>query len=326
MVTSDVRIKDLKSFKEITKEPNQVAGLYFFAVFDCLVGLSHRVAHDFFNRPHLYTDIGIAQGEHESVSIAPTLARLHARYGNDEYLLEDAQRRQIYTALFGPANGYGMNGDSDFARLRNELVNASAAFAERVYDTGVEMLKERVRSAHRPFHEYLTGLLGDSVRWSREKALASLTEEISYPILRNRGIAAVFGISKPPREEWPYAEDANGDKLVEEIARQLNWSEYAPEMSGNVMPPLTREEVSNRQRAALRGGEALATIIHFDERSTEADLNRLISKCYTWGSALMSLGDYMAASEPSVSTGMSSGLFAEREMSNGMNHRTKETQ
>jgi len=43
-----------------------------------------------------------------------------------------------------------------------------------VYDTGVEMLQERVRSAHRPLHEYLTGLLGDSVRWSREKALAGL--------------------------------------------------------------------------------------------------------------------------------------------------------
>lgn len=319
MVVSDTRIKDLESFNEVTKEPHQVAGLYFFAVLDCLVDLSHKVAHDFFNRPHLYTDVGIAQGEKKSVSIAPILARLHARYGSDEYLLAKAQRQQIYAALFGPVGGYGMNGDSDFARLRNELVNASAAFAERVYDTGVEMLQERVRSAHRPFHEYLTGLLGESVRWGREKALAGLTEEFAYPTLRNRGVASVFGISKPPKEEWPYVEDANGDKLVEEIAKQLNWSANATEVSENAMHPLTRDIWSNLQRSALKGAEAITAIIDFDERSTDADLNRLISKCYTWGSALMSLGDYVIASEPTTSAEMPPSLSTEPVVTNSMN-------
>jgi hypothetical protein len=303
MATTNSRIKDLKSFNEVTKEPHQIAGLYFYAMLDCLIDLARDVSRDFFDRPHLYTDVANAQIKEESASIAPILAKLHIRYGSDEYLLSKLQRQQIYAAIFGPVNSYGMNGDSNFARLRNDLVNACAAFAERVYDTGVDMLRERVRSAHRPFQEYLTGFLGDSIRWSREETLASLTEEVVYPILRTRGIAAVFGISTPAREEWPYVEDANGDKLAEEIAKQLNESAHTSELREHVLPTLTRDRLSNLQRAALRGAEAIATSIDFDESSIDADLSRLISQCYTWGSALMGLNDYVIALESSPSTG-----------------------
>jgi hypothetical protein len=200
MAVSIERIRDLESFSAQTSEPHQVAGLYFFSVLDCLVDLSYKVAHDFFDRPHLYLDLGSAQTDPKRPSIAPLLASLHAQYGTNEYLPGKAQRQQIFSALFGPAFGHGIAGDHDFSRLRNELVNACAAFAERVYDTGVEMLRERVRSAHRSFNEYLTGLLGDSVRWSRDSAMSRLTEEVAYPILRNPGTSSVFGIARPQLE------------------------------------------------------------------------------------------------------------------------------
>ena len=121
----------------------------------------------------------------------------------------------------------------------------------------------------------------------------------------------MFGISTPPAEAWPYLEDANGDKLAEEIAKQLNWAAPSAGMPEGSPPPLTRARMSNLQRAALRGAEAIATIIDFDERSTDADLSRLISRCYTWGSALMSLGDYGMAPEPLPPAEVMPGLPAE---------------
>jgi hypothetical protein len=52
---------------------------------------------------------------------------------------------------------------------------------------------------------------------------------------------------------------------------------------------LTRERFSNLQRAALRGAEAIASIIDFTEHSSDADLKSLITACYTWKAALLSV-------------------------------------
>lgn len=268
-------IRDLKSFVSVTGEPRQIAGLYFYMLLDCLIDLAYKISHDFFKRPHLYTELG-------QPTIAPILAKLNAQYGSDEKILSKSQRNAIFIPIFGESMGYLSNGKGDFPRLRDEMVCAAAAFAERVYDTGVDMLRERVRSTHRPFKEYLTGLFGDSIKWSRENALADLTENISYKILRNDGVAAIFGISTMARKEWPYNEDSNGDKLVEEISKQLHWPE-------NSEMYITRELFSNLQRVALRGAEAIATIIDFDESRPNDELDLLILKCYSWGSALKSI-------------------------------------
>ena len=115
--------------------------------------------------------------------------------------------------------------------------------------------------------------------------MADLAENISYKILRHEGVAAIFGISTSPKPEWPYDEDSNGDKLVEEISRQLKWPE-------NSEMYITRELFSNLQRAALRGAEAVATIIDYNESKTDDDLDLLITKCYSWGSALKSISSY----------------------------------
>jgi hypothetical protein len=105
----------------------------------------------------------------------------------------------------------------------------------------------------------------------------------------------VFGITTPPTDRWPFAEDANADKLVEEISKRV----LTPT---NLQVGITREGISNRQRAALRGAEALATILDFSEEGTnEPDLDLLITKCYTWGSALKSLTGQTVASPTSES-------------------------
>jgi hypothetical protein len=294
---TNYKIRDLNSFNAATEDPHEVAGLYFYSVLDCLVDLAYKVSCDFFKRPDLYidlesprhhtADLGSTQ-HHTSIgsTLSSILAKLHAQYGSNEFLPNTAQRDEIDLPIFGRGAGYSTDEEGSFPRLRVELITACTAFAERAVDTGVEMLRERVRSAHRPFQEYLIGLQGDSVKWSRGFALPQLTEEVSYTILRNRGVAGVFGIDKSPRESWPYIEDANGDKLVEAISKQLLWTNQPKDMC------ITREQISNLQRVALRGAEAMATIIDFQETLGNSDLDLLITKCYTWGSALLSLSPH----------------------------------
>jgi hypothetical protein len=55
----------------------EVAALYSYLELDCLVSVVYHVAVDFFDRPHLYTELG---DQH----VVAGLARLRARYGADD--------------------------------------------------------------------------------------------------------------------------------------------------------------------------------------------------------------------------------------------------
>jgi len=136
------RISDLNSFESVTGDPRQVAGLYFYLKLDCLVDLAYKVSYDFFKRPHLYTALGAVQAAGGSQSLSSILAKLHARYGTNEFFPSAAQRNEIYLSVFGQASGYSAQEEGDFPRLRDGLIHAAAAFAERVFDTGAEMLRE----------------------------------------------------------------------------------------------------------------------------------------------------------------------------------------
>ena len=262
----DHQIIDQASFNSVTSRPHEVAGIYAYKLLDGLIELARCVAHDFFARPHLYTELG-------DFELAGALARLEARSGTDEHFLSREQRQAIYAPLFGS----DADASSDFSKFRDDLIEAAAAFAEWSQATGIPMLRERVRTAHRPFKEYLAGLAGASVAWSRTDLLPALADATAHPILRDRGVIAVFGLTHTPDGAWPYHEDANGDKVVEEIGKRL-----APSAS----PPWTRQGFSAVQRVALRGAEALATVLDFDEADDDEDLDRLITRCYSWRAAL----------------------------------------
>lgn len=260
-------ITDRASFETITAPPREVAGLYAYAQLDCLVELARHVARDFFARPHLYTEIAAA-------GTVQALAQLDSRIGTEEFFLSREQRAAIFVPVFG-----GGEAGDDFARLRDGLLEAAAAFAEWSQATGIPMLRERVRTAHRPFREYLTGVTGASTAWSRVKALPKLADELAYPILRDKNVIAVFGLTRAPVTDWPFKEDANGDKVVEEISRELGTDSK---------PPLTREAFSGLQRVALRGAEALAAVIDIQEDADDATLAEMITRSYTWHAALRS--------------------------------------
>jgi hypothetical protein len=95
------KIRDLKTFNEVTGDPHQVAGLYFYSILDCLVDLAHKVSYDFFKRPELYIDL-----QSPTIPLPPLLAELHARYGSSEFDPNTEQRREIYIPIFGWCPGY----------------------------------------------------------------------------------------------------------------------------------------------------------------------------------------------------------------------------
>jgi hypothetical protein len=183
------RIVDEPSFATVTNDPRHIAGAYFYLELDCLVAYAYQVALDFFRRPQLYTAVGRPTRE--------LLARGRAQYGNDERVPSQEQRDEIFMALFGQSSSSPRSEHGDFQRLRDELVGAAAAFSERVFDTGEEMLRERVRTTHRPFKDYLTGLQGDSLVWSTDDALTGVARNLAYPILRNRRIRSVWDHHSP---------------------------------------------------------------------------------------------------------------------------------
>jgi hypothetical protein len=248
----------------VTGEGRELAALYAWAELDVLIDLARLVALDFFNRPEFYKAF-------EHPETADRLGELRARYGCDERLPSREQRQATFTPIFNDPAG-------NFARDRDALLSAVATFAEWGQATGEPMLREAVRSAHENFLVQLTLFRGASVAWSRRFALPPLANEISYPILRDSGVSAVFGVRTPAAAEWPYRPDANGDQTVEEIAHRLD-----PASS----PPLTRHGFRLRQRTALRGAEAIAVVL--ESKPTDDDpatLDRLITRCYTWYTAL----------------------------------------
>jgi hypothetical protein len=287
MPIKDYAITDLASFEDATRDPRQLAGIYFFQVLDCLVDLAYKISADFRKRPQLYRDLG-------QPSLAEVLARLNAKYGTEVNFLSGNERREIYLPIFGSWNGSSSSGNDSFARLSNDLVRASSAFAQGASDAGLSIFRKAVRTSVTPFANYLLGLHGDSVILSKD-VLSDLTDKTCYKILRNQEIAAIFGVPKLGGVEYPYGTDPAEDLLVEQICLQLPWQvDNVSQLS------LTREAISDRQRAALRGAEAIATIIDFglEQSPGDADLDLLAGKCYTWGTALASLNGTKVSQAP----------------------------
>jgi hypothetical protein len=139
------------------------------------------------------------------------------------------------------------------------------------------MLHEAVRTTHVTFIGQLQLFTGASIAWSRHTALPYLANKICYPILRDQGVTTVFGVHEPPGESWPYKEDANGDHVVVAISQQLD---------PGAAPRLTRHGFRLKQRAALRGAEAIAAALDFKPPGAPNEVNTLARRCYTWYAAL----------------------------------------
>lgn len=275
----DYQIDDRSSFDQTAREP--IPRLYFFHTLDCLFDLAHAVSHDFYDRPEMFS-------KHTGLSDA--FGRLRVRYGCDEAVLDKVQRTQIYTPLFGKRFSADLSGgEGDFPRLRNELLLACITYVEAKLVGDERTLLQQVKHKHGLFKGFLTTLFGESVDWSCH-AVTKLAEPCAYTILRNEGVAAVYGVTAKPIDDWPYVLDNNGGKLVEKITQQLPLPERL-EATADLIPGkyISREEITNLQRAAIEGAKTLATALCIGTHSNDSDYRLLAHKGYTWANALKSL-------------------------------------
>jgi hypothetical protein len=268
-------ITDPASFGRHTSGGRAVAGLLFYRELDFLVDLAHCVSLDFFDQPQLYRDV--------PAEIVADLTALRTRYGYQEEFLSREQRQAIFAGVFGDDEGAGlMNGAGatpaaySFTVLRDQLLAAAAAFAERVFNTSEGMLRAAVRVMHVYLKDYLLDVTGASVNWSRGTGLPAITG-LCYRILRDPQIAARFAVNAAAGAEWPFAVNANGSKLVEQISQTPM---RAP------MQPISRGAFNDKQQLALRGAEALAAVIDYKDNDPDRDrTDHLITQCYIWYAA-----------------------------------------
>jgi hypothetical protein len=248
-----------------------VASLLFYKELDCLVDLAYLVSLDFFDRPQLYRYV--------TEDVVRDLAKLRARYGYHEDFLSREQRHEIFAGVFGEGEGTGlMNGASptgSFAGLRDQLLVAAAAFAERVYSTSEEMLRATVRIMHVYLRDYLEQVAGASVAWSRNAGLPAINERC-YRILRNPQIAARFGVDGAPSARWPLEVNGEGSTLVEQISTTL--------IRGSA-EPISRGVFNDKQQLALRGAAALAEVMDYKGELGRDRTDQLITACYMWHAA-----------------------------------------
>lgn len=277
---TDYRIRDIQSFNEATTTPRQVAGLYFFMVLDFIIDLAYAVSHDFFARPHLYTDL--------DSDIVSTLARLKGQYGFNEFIVAKDHRQIVFSSIFGDNELDWMHNQGEFARHRNNFLEAVGITVERpeFIDAGFVALENRVLRTHRDFKQFLDGFQGGSITWSRDESLAELTENVAYKIFQDSNIGTIFGVMGRVSDNYPYDFDpaSNGDKVLENVSKQLEiYDQYGMKY--------TRQIVSNLIRLGQTGAEGLATIIDFNENGNAADMQLLLDKSYNWLGALMNLSN-----------------------------------
>lgn len=162
-----------------------------------------------------------------------------------------------------------------FAGLRDQLLAAAAAFAERVYSTSEEVLRATVRIMHVYLKDYLEQVTGASVRWGRNEGLPAITG-LCYRVLRDPQIVARFGVNRAPSARWPVEINGDGSTLVEQIT--------TTPIRGSA-EPISRGVFNDKQQLALRGAEALNEVMDYKGELDRDRTDRLITACYMWYAA-----------------------------------------
>jgi hypothetical protein len=273
---------------------NAIASLYKDHLLSCLDDLAYLVAKDFFANPRLYKKL--ADKPADELKEAERIAKLRARLGTEETIPSKEQREELFDPLFtsarpverdGQPNGQRLiEGDGqpnarvnygwDFVWDRDNLMSAVTALTENLFEKSERTLRERVLATVRPVRANLIQLQGASTNW-RKAALDDYHNNIVYPILRNKGVAARFGVAAPGAN-WPNEEDPNGDMLASEIAKQLSYR-------GEGEQPLTPQYFNTLQRVALTGQAAIDTVIRFGS-SGGPSADNVIDAVYLWNGSL----------------------------------------
>ena len=196
-------------------ESSLVADMYGRWTLDCVIEVARSVSLDFVSRPRHYRRI--------PEETATALENFKALVGNHPYWPDQAQRAAIYGALIGDSDGRtGTDRTAQFHQASIALRAAAIAYAERVYDTGEDMLRQAFLDAAVTLKSYLNTLQGRSVTLGHAQTGAIFQAAVG--VLSDQEVARVFGLPPAPGGDWPLAGtyDGDGAYLIEEITRVLH--------------------------------------------------------------------------------------------------------
>lgn len=256
------------------KEFGQQLGLLYKRwVLDCISEIGHSVSVDFSYRPELYKKVGD--------KTASQITAIQGQYGYTPNFPNKDIRLMLMKPIFGGSDSQmNRNDGSAFQTARMPVLAAAAGFAENAQPTAFPMHRERIRSAVVPFRRFMEDLEGDSL--SQTDIRISNIFNTAVSILKDPGVAAVFGIGETIDDKWPLdSTDAEGAKLIEKITTQLS------DMSYGI---ISRDKFVGMQRIAEKGQQSILRILETDIESNDETLDLFSAQAFAWGSDLKLVG------------------------------------
>jgi hypothetical protein len=241
---------------------------------DCIIEAVQAVAFDFVDRPRHYGRV--------PDDVAAVLERFRSQNGHRPDWPDLTQRTAVFSALLGPSDA-APSGDrtGQFHMASAAVRSAASAFAERAYDTGLTMLRQRFRDGLITLRAYLASLSGQVVTVGDQQTQATFARACA--VLANTEVAAVFGLAPAANQGWPLEGTFNGDGayLIEEITRVLQ-----PASIGS----LSERQFLVLQRVAAYGRSTIAGALDASKGWDKDDrIDAVIQSAYSWMAALRDL-------------------------------------
>jgi hypothetical protein len=260
------------SFKDL------LGTMYKRYVLDYIIDIAHAISIDFSSRIHLYRNIDQAT--------ATNLTNLQSNYGFTGNFPNKETRTILYMPIFGKlgSDGWGnANSGSDWQTWRLKVLAASVALAENFSSTpqiGDSSLIEGVRSPSVNFINHMLDFEGASL--TQTDARIKEIFKISESILKDKGVAAVFGVNGAIDPKWPLlSRDSNAVTMVHQVTTQL---------PNNLWGEINREKVRHLEEIANRGEKAIIGILDPKFETDDAALLKTNAELNAWARELGLVG------------------------------------
>lgn len=245
--------------QELAKSWHPVAELYAMATLDVLIELARAVAYDAVRRVAQYREI--------PDRTSGMLESLRSRVGSEPDWPSAVQRSALYTSLLG----------AEFCAATIAWRTSAFAAARVANGSGNPQIREAFGESSATGRAYFGTFDGRALTRSAHPLSAMFTQAAA--VLKSPAVAGSFGVGAVVDGDWPLSEAVSGSAgyLVESIRDELGVED--------VLRFVTRHKSMLLQRAAFRGGDALARLLAAGSTDGEA----LLQAAYLWETSLQEL-------------------------------------
>lgn len=256
-----------KTAKSTQPSRHTLGSLYQRYVLDRVVEVARHISHDFIRRPRHYRAV--------PENTAEILQGFRIRTGSDPAWLSSEQREVVLGAIFGRA----------FHSASAGLRSASVVYEDRGTDKSADLI-EQVRNEAAAFHTYLKGIEGRAILMADKETDKVFRSAIE--VIRNKEVAAAFGLPPVTEEHWPSLEPGKEDRdssaganLIVEVRRSLGLT--------SARPLVTSYHFLMLQRIAHYGALTMESTLKDAGSRSDNHTQDLARNAYHWEKALQRL-------------------------------------